>query len=48
MEVVEEENILKWWNDGENDEVRTLAAKFITWLQEADEEDSDEDDEDSE
>ena len=48
MEVVEEENILKWWNDGENDEVRTLAAKFITWLQEADDEDSDEDDEDSE
>lgn len=48
MEVVEEENILKWWNDGENDEVRTLTAKFITWLQEADEEDSDEDDEDSE
>lgn len=48
MEVVEEENILKWWNDGENDEVRTLAAKFITWLQEADEEDSDDDDEDSE
>lgn len=30
MEVVEEENILKWWNDGENDEVRTLTAKFIT------------------
>lgn len=48
MEVVEEENILKWWNDGENDEVRTLTAKLITWLQEADEEDSDEDDEDSE
>lgn len=48
MEVVEEENILKWWNDGENDEVRTLTAKFITWLQEADEEDSYEDDEDSE
>ncbi|KGQ90520.1 translation initiation factor eIF-2B subunit epsilon [Candida albicans P94015] len=47
MEVVEEENILKWWNDGENDEVRTLAAKFIIWLQEADEEDSD-DEEDSE
>ncbi|CAX45110.1 eIF-2B GDP-GTP exchange factor, putative [Candida dubliniensis CD36] len=48
MEVVEEENILRWWNDGENDEVRTLTAKFITWLQEADEEDSEDEDDDSE
>ena len=45
LEIVEEENILKWWNKGdEGAQVRGLASKFINWLEEA-EEDSDEEEE---
>ena len=38
IDVVEEENILQWWNKGEESSVRTLAVKFINWLEEAEEE----------
>ena len=48
LDVVEEDNILAWWNQGEDSEVRTLTTKFITWLEEADEEESDDDEDDSE
>ncbi|RCK64969.1 Translation initiation factor eIF-2B subunit epsilon [Candida viswanathii] len=47
LDVVEEDNILSWWNQGQDSEVRTLTSKFITWLEEADEEESEEE-EDSE
>ncbi|EMG45659.1 Translation initiation factor eIF-2B epsilon subunit, partial [Candida maltosa Xu316] len=50
LEVVEEDNILEWWSQGDESlEVRGLTAKFITWLKEADEEESsDEEEEESE
>ncbi|KAG7663627.1 GCD6 [[Candida] subhashii] len=43
LDILEEENILEWWNktSGET-EVRQLTSKFVTWLQEADEEESEE------
>ncbi|RLV94040.1 Translation initiation factor eIF-2B subunit epsilon [Spathaspora sp. JA1] len=45
LDITEEENILQWWNQGEQDvEVRTMTAKFIKWLEEADEEESEESD----
>lgn len=47
LDVIDEDNILSWWKQGEDSEVRTLTSKFITWLEEADEEEeSEEDDED--
>ncbi|EMG45678.1 Translation initiation factor eIF-2B epsilon subunit, partial [Candida maltosa Xu316] len=49
LEVVEEDNILDWWTQGDESlEVRGLTAKFITWLKEADEEESSDDDDDEE
>ena len=54
QEIVEEDGILQWWEDerskaGETLKVRSLTEKFITYLQEAEEEDdSDEEDEDEE
>ncbi|ABN65195.2 translation initiation factor eIF-2B epsilon subunit, GEF [Scheffersomyces stipitis CBS 6054] len=48
LDIVEEDQILNWWKDNEGDEdkdiqsVRTLTGQFITWLQDAEEEESDE------
>ncbi|KAI5951341.1 GCD6 [Candida jiufengensis] len=41
LEIIEEENILRWWSTNGETKVRELTKKFITWLEEA-EEDSDE------
>ena len=46
LEIVEEDNILKWWNKGdEGSQVRGLASKFINWLEEAEEDSEAEDEE---
>lgn len=45
LEIVEEDNILKWWTEGDEEaQVKGLASKFINWLEEA-EEDSEEEEE---
>lgn len=40
LEIVDEESILKWWKDDEID--NEYCAKFIDWLEEAEEDSSDE------
>lgn len=42
LDVCEEENILLWWNHGEPSHVRSGVAKFIEWLEDAEEESDDE------
>ncbi|EGW30896.1 translation initiation factor eIF-2B epsilon subunit [Spathaspora passalidarum NRRL Y-27907] len=49
LDITEEENILEWWDaKGDEAEVRQLTSKFITWLQEADEEEDTDSDSDEE
>lgn len=46
LDIVEEEDIIEWWetseSDSENTHVRQTVAKFVEWLQEAEEESDDE------
>ena len=54
LEIVEEDGVLQWWEDPRSSQteemaaVRGLTAQFITFLQEAEEEESEEEDEDAE
>ena len=44
LELVEEEGVMQWWGDGiKGEEVREMAAEFVRWLREAEEDDSDDD-----
>lgn len=41
-DVVEEEAILQWWRRGGDEQVRSLTAQFVDWLENAEEESDDE------
>ncbi|ODV80981.1 SE-domain-containing protein [Suhomyces tanzawaensis NRRL Y-17324] len=50
LDILEEENILKWWSDSEREDpdyvhVRGLTQQFITWLEDAEEESEESDEE---